>query len=51
MRVQNNSTLIESEKTSMMGLNDSIVFVSNSRQAKNLKDTKGGGQGIAGSEN
>ena len=29
--------LVESEKNSMMGLNDSIVLVSNSRQAKNLK--------------
>ena len=38
MRVQNNnSMLVESEKNSMMGLNDSIVLVSNSRQAKNLK--------------
>ena len=48
MRVQNNnSTLVESEKTSMMGLNDSIVLASNSRQAKNLKKDPNGN----GSEN
>ena len=48
MRVQNNnSTLVESEKTSMMGLNDSIVLVSNSRQAKNLKKDPN----VNGSEN